>query len=144
MMCMTEYLSWISTEMLGQAPSTNQCWPNSVLIDDLSKPDVRSLSDCHLLLSNCTMLSLHVLPTLNIWKLISVQVDHSCSKGPCFNLRVSYLCNVIMLLPMLMMVYTYGVYTEINILLTLILNLFSNVHHIMSPSSQQTTKLLRA
>ena len=116
MMCMAERLSWMNTEVLRQAHITNQCWSSSVLIV--------SLSDCQLSLSNETMLSLHVLPKLKIWKLItSVQVDHSCRNSPCFNLCVSYLFNVIMLLPVLMIIYAYGILAETNILLTLTLTL---------------------
>ena len=101
-------------EHWGAWPGTldKPMWPNSVLIV--------SLSDCQLPLSNDEMFSLHVLPKLKIWKLItSVQVDHSCRNSPCFNLCVLYLCNVIMLLPVLMMIYAHGVFAEINILLTL-------------------------
>ena len=113
MMCMAEHLSWMSTEVHGQANLTNQCWPCSVLIV--------SLSDCQLSLSNDAMLSIHVLPKFKIWKLItSVQVDHSCRNSPCFNC-VSYLCSNIMLLPVLMMIYAYVVFAEINIYLTLTL-----------------------
>ena len=81
---MAEHLSWMSTEVFGQAHLTNQGWPSSVLIV--------SLPDCQLSMSNDTMLSLHVLPKLKIWKSItSVQVDHSCRNSPCFNLCFSYL-----------------------------------------------------
>ena len=45
----------------------------------------------------------------------SVQVDSNCGKSPCFNFCVPYLRNVIVLLPVLMMVYTYGVFAEMNI-----------------------------
>ena len=72
----------------------------------------------------CQTLSLYVSPIFNIWKLItSVHVDHSCNYSPCFNLCVSCLCNVIILLRVLMVIYTYSVFAEINILLTLILTL---------------------
>ena len=45
----------------------------------------------------------------------SVQMDSNCGKSPCFDLCVPYLCNVTVLLPVLMMVYTYGLFAEMNI-----------------------------
>ena len=48
----------------------------------------------------------------------SVRVDSNCGKSACFDLCVLYLCNAIVLLPVLMMVYTYSLFAEMNIFST--------------------------